>query len=53
VTLDKASSIAELAREQPGAVDAAALARLNGVAVDSLLPEGRAIKQVRQGPAPQ
>lgn len=53
VTLDKESSIAELAREQPGALDAATLARLNGVAIDSVLPAGRAIKQVRQGPAPK
>ncbi|HWB78082.1 MAG TPA: M48 family metalloprotease [Nannocystaceae bacterium] len=53
VTLAQATSIAELAREQNGALDAAALARLNGVAPDSQLPAGRAIKLVKQGPAPR
>jgi predicted Zn-dependent protease len=53
VELDKPTSIAELQREAPAALDAAAVAQLNGVAPDSQLAAGRPIKVVRQGPAPR
>jgi predicted Zn-dependent protease len=52
VTSARETSIAAIVREQPGALDAAALAQLNGVAVDSVLPAGRPIKQVLAGPPP-
>jgi predicted Zn-dependent protease len=52
VTPAQQTSIAALQRESPGALEAAALAELNGVALDSLLPAGRPIKQVLAGPAP-
>ncbi len=46
--LEQPSSIAELVAKRPGALDAAALAELNGVAADSQLQAGRALKLVRQ-----